>query len=333
VTGLLDPLPSEDANVIVLPMLKPSRAVDLFLGDLTRRSRSESGRTAVSYRRILNKLVDQLEAGGDKDVKNITPDDCRRFLDRYLHTSTNYQALIFSVLNSFLEWLYLQERIRSNPLDRVPRPRRVAAVDLDVVAVDTADVPVLLAAARTHTERLAIAIPAYLGARRRALATIRRRDYDRERRTIRFQEKGTKTIVKPVPDELAEMIDAAIDAGAIRDRDDYLIPPEGPTTKAERDDRVIWRVVTRVAERAGVRCHVHALRAAFATFYLEQNPEQIASLQMLMGHESIATTQVYLRKLNRREAMERVRDLSWNSAGNTAGITSETAATGERSGV
>jgi len=43
-TGLLDPLPPEGAAVIVLPMLKPSRAVDLFLGDLTRRSRSESGR-------------------------------------------------------------------------------------------------------------------------------------------------------------------------------------------------------------------------------------------------------------------------------------------------
>jgi hypothetical protein len=102
---------------------------------------------------------------------------------------------------------------------------------------------------------------------------------------------------------------------------------------AERDDRVIWRVVTRVAERAGVRCHVHALRAAFATFYLEQNPEQIASLQMLMGHESIATTQVYLRKLNRREQMERVRDLSWNTVGNTSGNPSETASAGERSGV
>jgi len=33
-----------------------------------------------------------------------------------------------------------------------------------------------------------------------------------------------------------------------------------------------------------------------------------------MGHRSIATTQVYLRKLDRQRAMERVRDLSWGVA-------------------
>jgi len=309
----LVPLPFEDANVIVVEMLKPSKAVDLYLGDLTRRSRSESGRTAESYRRILDKFTDMLEAQGDRDVRTISSDDCRRFLNFYLRRAPNYQALIYSILNSFLEWLYLQERIKQNPLDRVPRPRRVAAVDLDVVSVDTADVPLLLAAARTHTERLAVALPAYLGTRRRALAALRRRDYDPARRTIRAQDKGGKTITKPVPDELAAMIDAAITDGAITKPDDYLIPPEGLVTKAERDDRIIWRVVTRVADRAGVRCHVHALRAAFATFYLEQNPDELASLQTLLQHRSIATTQVYLRKLNRREQMEQVRSLSWNA--------------------
>ncbi len=33
-----------------------------------------------------------------------------------------------------------------------------------------------------------------------------------------------------------------------------------------------------------------------------------------MGHRSVATTQVYLRKLDRQRAMERVRDLSWGVA-------------------
>ncbi len=129
---------------------------------------------------------------------------------------------------------------------------------------------------------------------------------------LRFVEKGEKVIWKPVPDELRSLLEAAIADGAIAEADDYLVPPEGYLTRAgTRDDRVIWRLVRRVAERAGVRAHVHALRAAFAVFYLERHPGDVEALKELMGHRSIATTQVYLRKLDRQRAMERVRDLSW----------------------
>jgi len=314
---VISPLPADDETVIVLDMLTPSRAVDLYIGDLTRRSRSRSGRTAYSYRAVLDKFADMLEAGGRRiDVKDITPDDCRRFLDRYLRRAPNYQALIYSYLNGYLQWLYLQERIRKNPLDHVPRPRRIAAADLDVVRIDTADVPLLFQACQSHTERLAIGLLAYMGPRRNAAATRRLRHYNREAGLIEFAEKGGKTITKPVPDELRVMLEAAIADGAIVELDDYLIPPEGPLTrKGERDDRCLWRVVNRVATRAGLRCHVHALRAAFATFYLERYPERIAGLQILMGHESISTTQVYLTKLDRRAQMEPVRDLRWSDVG------------------
>jgi integrase len=316
-----DYLPAEPETVSIprMPTLTVAKAVDLYIGDLQRRSRSQSGRTGASYRSTLSKFVDQLEDehGRRCAVTAIHPDDCRRFLDRYLRRAPNYQALIYSQLNSFLTWLYKQERIKRNPLDFVPRPRRVSAADLDVVTVDTNDVPLLFQACRNPSERLAIAILAYMGPRRHAAATRRLRHYNREAGTIEFQEKGGKTIRKPVPDELRRLLDAAIDAGVIVEPDDYLIPPEGILTRSgDRDDRIIWRLVTRVAERAGVRCTVHALRAAFATFYLEHYPEKgILSLQALMGHESIQTTQVYLRKVDRRAQMEQVRDLAWSEVG------------------
>jgi integrase len=78
---------------------------------------------------------------------------------------------------------------------------------------------------------------------------------------------------------------------------------------------VIWRIVKRVAARAGVEAHVHALRAAFAVYYLERFPGDVEALKELLGHRSIATTQVYLRKLDRASAMERVREFSWGVVG------------------
>jgi integrase len=315
--GLLSPLPDTDEHVIVLPMLTPSHAIDLYLGDLARKSRSPDGSTAAKYRTVLYKFADQLEAAGPVDVSKITPDDCRRFLDRYLRCAPNTQAYTYSVLNSFLTWLRKQKRHRENPLEYVDRPRRVKPEDLDVVTIQTSDVPVLFQAAEGWTELLAIGMLAYMGPRRRAASSRRLRHYDRRHGTILFEEKGGKMIAKPVPTQFRQMLDAAIDAGAIVKPDDYLIPPRGPLTRSgDRDTGFLYQVVTRVAERAGLRCHVHALRAAFATCYLEQNTHREAALalQLLMGHESFQTTQIYIRKLDRKVRMETVRDLDWSPA-------------------
>jgi site-specific recombinase XerD len=97
--------------------------------------------------------------------------------------------------------------------------------------------------------------------------------------------------------------------------DDYVIPNRRPASvrRAERSDKVIWETVLRVAERVGVRATVHALRRAFAVAFLTSHPGAIESLQALLNHSRIDTTQVYLRALNRSKAMEAVRDLSWGS--------------------
>jgi hypothetical protein len=76
------------------------------------------------------------------------------------------------------------------------------------------------------------------------------------------------------------------------------------------EPKVIYETVVKVAERAGVRAHAHALRAAFAVNFLEQHPGRIESLQKLMGHDRIETTMVYLRRMNRAKAVDDVPDLS-----------------------
>jgi hypothetical protein len=95
--------------------------------------------------------------------------------------------------------------------------------------------------------------------------------------------------------------------------DDYVIPNRRPASvrRAERSNKVIWETVRTVGERVGVRATTHALRRAFAVAFLTSHPGAIESLQALLNHSRIDTTQVYLRALNRSKAMEPVRDLSW----------------------
>ncbi len=73
---------------------------------------------------------------------------------------------------------------------------------------------------------------------------------------------------------------------------------------------MIWETVKKLAARAGVEAHTHALRAAFAVQFDEANPDQLIALKELMGHARIETTLVYLRRKDREEAARKMPPLS-----------------------
>jgi site-specific recombinase XerC len=126
-------------------------------------------------------------------------------------------------------------------------------------------------------------------------------------------EKGNKIIRKPLPQEYADLLRKAISVGAVdASPNAYVIPmTRGQRRSGDRDDRVIYRTVKRLGDRAGISVHPHSLRAAFAVQFLETHPGELEALQRLMGHSKIETTQIYLRRLDSERAMERVKDLSW----------------------
>jgi integrase len=109
--------------------------------------------------------------------------------------------------------------------------------------------------------------------------------------------------VRPIPDQLAAILRAALEHDDVSTGpDDYVIPNRRPSTVQgpERSAKVVWETVRRVAERAGIQAHAHAIRAAFAVHYLETHPGDLEALQALMGHTRSDTTQVYLRSSTER---------------------------------
>jgi integrase/recombinase XerD len=285
--------------------------IDDFIGEIARRGRTLE--TRRKYRIILNYLYDAVHG---KPVDQITAADCRKFLDRWIDKSPSTLATNISTLKTFFQFLEEQEIITTNPMAKIRRPPKKRPEDLNVVTVSEDDVRKMFDAVESWQELLCLAVLCYLGPRRRAASMLRWRDVDLEQGTARFYEKGGKVIVKPIPDELRDILGAANAHPEVpSDGDDYVIPNFQPSrvTRAERKPDIIYATVRRIAARAGVRAHAHSLRAAFAVRYLETHPGDIEALQALMGHTRSDTTQVYLRKLNRERAMERVRNLSWGS--------------------
>jgi integrase len=290
-----------------------ARAVDLWLGELARAGRTDS--TRASYERYLFKLVDQLERSRlDVDVREVTTNDLRGFLNNWVKASPSTVCSIHSALKGLFHWLYLEGEVDANPMDRIVRPRRPRPEDVDVVIVTPANVEKMLGATRGWQEFLCLSVLAYLGPRRNSASRLRWRDVDLVEGKLRFREKGGKFSVKPMPHDLHAILRAACEAGDVPcQSDDYVIPNRRPASvrRVERSDKVIWETVRAVADRVGVKATVHALRRAFAVAFLTSHPGALESLQALMNHSRIDTTQVYLRAFNQSQAMEAVRDLSW----------------------
>lgn len=287
------------------------QAIDLYLDVLqTERGLTEASRS--TYQWLLFKFARLYDA--DYAPWEITTEHCRLFLNQWRDASNATKAQHITTLRRFFAFLLDEGIIDENPMEKIRRPRRKRPEELDVVTVSSTDVGKLWAAVEDWDEFLCFALLTYSGPRRKAAATVRRQDVDLENRTIKFREKGNKSITKRAPEELLAIVREADAAGVWKSPGDWLIPNRRePRKKNERSPKVIYSIVKRVAKRAGVDVHPHALRAAFAVRYLEQHPGDLDALQKLLGHESTDTTRVYLRRQDDLAAMDRVTDLSWGA--------------------
>lgn len=301
-------------GVMILPGVSDlGDCIDGYLTDLSLRNRSE--RTLLSYRRLLNDFAATVPG---KCACELELRDYERFLGRWVGKSPSTLASGVSLVKSFSRFLYERGLTPVDVAYPLKRPRRLPAEDLPVVTVSGDDVAKMLLACEDWQEIICLGAAVYLGWRRAALCRARRADADLVNGTMSLLEKGGKVVTKPIPDEYLHVLREADAAGLWPRPEDYLIPnrrPKSMRTPAggERSDKVIWSTVKRVAARAGVRAHVHALRAAFAVQYDEQNPGRNVELKELMGHRRLETTLVYLRRKDRAKAMETVRGLSWGA--------------------
>lgn len=282
--------------------MRLARAVDLWMGELARAGRAQG--TRDSYCRHLNKLIDHLErTKPEPTVREVTVNDCRSFLDKWIDRAPSTKCTVHSALNGLFEWLYLEGEIEANPMIRIKRPRRLRPEDVPVVTITRAEVEKMLDATEGWQEFLCLSILAYMGARRNSASRLRWKHVDLDAGAIRFlEEKGGKYSERPMPYDLVAILKAARESGEVATgSNDYVIPNRRKATvrRVERCNKVIWNTVGIVAKRVGVVATAHAFRRAFAVAFLESHPGALESLQALMNHSRIDTTQVYLKALNR----------------------------------
>ncbi len=186
----------------------------------------------------------------------------------------------------------------ADPSERV-EPMKVPRDLPDVLSL--AEVESLLAQPDTSTaagvrDRAILETLYAAGLRVSELTGLRPEECDLAAGYLRVKGKGSKERLAPLGEEALEWIHrfcAEVRPALTRRRSSpFLFPGRGK--KGEMSRQAVWRAVQGYAAGAGLagRVHPHTFRHSFATHLLEGGAD-LRAVQVLLGHSSIATTQIY----------------------------------------
>lgn len=264
-----------------------------------------SAKTAENYRLYLERFV---EFTGDILVEKITTDLVRKYrlwLNRYKNNNDDELATITQsyhliALRGFLGYLSKRD-IPSLTPDKIDLPKvnrkQVTFLHYDEIANLLATIPL-----DTETglrDRAIIELLFSSGLRASELVNLDRDHVNTTRREFTVRGKGQKDRPIFISEAAATRIDDYLAA-----RSDSLAPlfisySRNHTASTSGDyrrltTRSVQRIVSTYTRLAGITKHVspHTMRHSFATDLL-MNGADIRSVQTMLGHSNIATTQVY----------------------------------------
>lgn len=290
--------------------MTPQQAVDRLLRQLAI-ERGLSKHTVAAYRRDLTGYLAVLEARGVTDASAISGDDVAAFrgalADRGLAASSVARHL--SAVKALHRWL-VDEQVALEDVakdqrppklpQRLPKAISVSQMQRLLETVGGAEADDAGGAATDPASLRDRALLELLYATGARISEVTALDVDdlatlEEHGLLRVTGKGAKQRLVPV----GSYARTAVDAWLVRGR--AALAAKGRGTPAlllgARGGRLsrqaAWEIIQRVAEEAGIP-HVspHTFRHSFATHLLEGGAD-VRVVQELLGHASVATTQIY----------------------------------------
>lgn len=258
--------------------------IQAFLDHLASR---RSAHTVRSYGADLAQLAAHLEH------MEMTPDTIRGYLRAYGSTPVT-RARKLSSLRTFVKYLRATDRLTSDPTETLEAPFRRKRLPKALSPLQTAELLDQKDAGKSPLrDRALLELMYAAGLRASEVVGVNLLDIDPRDRSIVVRGKGSKERIALFGQAAEEAIEAFKSGERIRG----TIQPEPLFTNQEGrrlSTRTVQNVVKRWALRAGLppETSPHTLRHSFATHLLDGGAD-LKSVQQLLGHESLATTQVY----------------------------------------
>ncbi len=248
-----------------------------------------------AYQRDLAKL----RAWGEKnglDVVEMTRQDLREWMIDLGRTdlSVNSKRRLISVLRGFYKFLMIDGHIKTNPAELLDIPQKGSYLPR---FLNQADIDALFLVPDTSTEiglrdRAIMELMYSSGLRVSEAVSISVRDVDLDAGILTCTGKGSKTRRVPVGSSAVEWLKSYL---ALRRKKEnievqnlFVTPAASPLNR-----QTIFLFIKGYAKQCGLDgVSPHTLRHSFAT-HLVQNNADIRSVQQMLGHADISTTQIY----------------------------------------
>ncbi|MBQ8593433.1 MAG: site-specific tyrosine recombinase XerD [Bacteroidaceae bacterium] len=261
--------------------------------------KSLSANTVEAYLTDLEKLAAYLDVEG-VDLLEVKEENLHHFIaglhDVGIHPRS--QARILSGIRSFYRFLLLEDYIESDPTVLIESPKIglhlpdvLTTEEIDAI-IDSVD----LEKAEGQRDRAILETLYSCGLRVSELCNLKFSDLFLSEGFIRVTGKGNKQRLVPISpraiDELELYFQQRGDLTPKRGHEDYVFLSFRRHTKLSRI--TVFHIVKVQTDAAGISKTVspHTFRHSFATHLLEGGGN-LRAIQCMLGHESVATTEIY----------------------------------------
>lgn len=271
--------------------------LDLFLSYIVV-EKGASRNTLEAYSRDITRYLDFLEGRGCGEPSKVAPLDVASFLAslKGAGIAPRSRARALSAIRMFHRFMLVENYCGLDPtaiieapktLNRLPSVLSLGEVE-SLLAAPVGDAP------QDARDRAMLELLYATGLRVSELVSLKLSDVNTDVGYLMAFGKGGKERLVPLGEPAAACVASYVAGPRLRmDRagSDYLFLTrlgKGMTRQS------FWNVIRKRAQQAGIRKAIspHTLRHSFATHLLE-NGADLRSVQMMLGHADLSTTQIY----------------------------------------
>jgi len=261
--------------------------------------RGLSNNTLDAYGRDLARYLEYLEKQKVDCLEKITPAVVLRFLGSLKEAglSARSRARSLAALRTFHKFMIREKFAKDNPTDQIVSPKSLASLPK---TLSTADVESLLSSPKGDTplalrDRAMLEIIYATGLRVTELVSLKLGDLQLDVGYLTAFGKRSKQRIVPLGEAAIEALRQYMQDGRPgldkQRSSQYLFlnrSGQGLTRQG------FWKIIKRRALEADIRQSItpHTMRHSFATHLLD-NGADLRSVQAMLGHADISTTQIY----------------------------------------
>lgn len=261
--------------------------------------KNASYNTQISYERDLKKLKSYLQLQGIENIREVSETSLNSyvlFLEKEGKAASTISRSIAS-LKGFFEYCQKHGTIERDPAERLKPPKvekkfpQVLTIEEMQKLMDGPD----LSTSKGKRDRAMLELLYATGIRVSELISLKMPEVNLSMEYVICHEKAKDRIIpfgKQAKEALENYLDGAR-ASMIGDQEsEYLFVNCSGNVMSRQG---FWKLIKHYAEKAGIEKEItpHTFRHSFAA-HLLQNGADVQSVQKMMGHADVSTTQMYL---------------------------------------